>query len=102
MHTCWGTPHDAPPVPLDAPLGALAPASRASYGDHRMKPLLAPEIERYAHDHTTLLSPLLDELREVTLAKTKNPEMQVGRVEGMLLETLVALAGAKRVLEIGT
>jgi caffeoyl-CoA O-methyltransferase len=67
-----------------------------------MQPLLSPAIEQYVHDHTRPRPSLFDELREVTYAKMKDPEMQVGRVEGAFLKTLVALAGARRVLEVGT
>ena len=64
--------------------------------------LVAPEIEQYAHDHTSPRSPLFDELREVTYGSMASPGMQVGRVEGTLLKTLVAIMGARRVLEVGT
>jgi caffeoyl-CoA O-methyltransferase len=67
-----------------------------------MKPLLADDIERYAHDHTRARPPLLDELRERTYATMPSPHMQVGRVEGALLEMLCAISGARRVLEVGT
>jgi caffeoyl-CoA O-methyltransferase len=64
--------------------------------------LVAPEIEQYAHDHTTPRPPLFDELREVTYGSMSSPGMQVGRVEGTLLKTLCAIMGARRVLEVGT
>lgn len=64
--------------------------------------LLSPEIDRYVHDHTRARPPIFDELREVTYASMTDPQMQVGRVEGTLLKVLVALIGARRVLEIGT
>lgn len=67
-----------------------------------MKLLIAPEIDQYIHDHTRPRPPLFDELREVTYSSMADPEMQVGRVEGTLLKLLVALGGARRVLEIGT
>jgi caffeoyl-CoA O-methyltransferase len=67
-----------------------------------MKPLLSPELERYVHDHTRPRPALYDELRDVTYRSMRSPEMQVGRVEGTLLKLLVALSGARRVLEIGT
>jgi caffeoyl-CoA O-methyltransferase len=67
-----------------------------------MTPLVSPEIERYTEDHTTPRPALFDELREVTYGKMRDPHMQVGRVEGTLLKMLVALMGARRVLEIGT
>lgn len=67
-----------------------------------MKLLLPPEIEEYVHDHTRARPPLFDELREVTYSSMEDPQMQVGRVEGTLLKMLVAVSGARRVLEIGT
>jgi caffeoyl-CoA O-methyltransferase len=41
-------------------------------------------------------------LREETYRVTSNPGMQIGRVEGMFLRMLVAVSGARRVLELGT
>lgn len=67
-----------------------------------MKPLLDPDLEQYAHDHTSPRAPLFDELRAETYASMPSPHMQVGRVEGTLLELLCRMLGAKRVLEIGT
>lgn len=67
-----------------------------------MTPIVPEAIERYAHDHTTPRGALFDELRERTYATMKSPHMQVGRVEGAFLKTLCALAGARRVLEVGT
>lgn len=64
---------------------------------------LIPEaIEAYIHDHTRPRPPLFDELRDETRAKMEHYGMQVGRVEGTLLKLLVAMVGARRVLEIGT
>lgn len=67
-----------------------------------MTPLLSPDIERYVHDHTRARPALFDELRDVTHATMESPNMQVGRVEGGLLKMLVAITGARRVLEVGT
>ncbi len=67
-----------------------------------MIPIVPPEIEAYAHDHTSPRPALFDELRERTYASMASPHMQVGRVEGTLLKMLCALAGARRVLEVGT
>ena len=67
-----------------------------------MKLLVPDEIEQYAHDHTKPLAPLFDELRAHTYDNVACPQMQVGRVQGSLLKMLVALCGARRVLEIGT
>jgi len=67
-----------------------------------MQPLLAPALEDYVFAHTKPPSPLFEELREETYATMKSPQMQVGRVEGAVLRTLVAISGARSILEIGT
>jgi caffeoyl-CoA O-methyltransferase len=67
-----------------------------------MEPLINPELDRYAHDHTRAQPGIFDELREYTYAHIPDAGMQVGRVEGALLKMLVALMGARRVLEVGT
>jgi caffeoyl-CoA O-methyltransferase len=64
--------------------------------------IVDPAIEAYTEAHTTPRPPLFDELREVTYASMDSPHMQVGRVEGTLLKTLVALSGARRIVEVGT
>ena len=63
--------------------------------------LVSEEIENYAQRATTPPPPLLDELREVTYARTRMPQMQVGPLEGMLLQLLVRLSGARRGIEVG-
>ena len=67
-----------------------------------MLSLLDPQIEAYAYDHTTPSGALFDELRQVTLAETELPQMQVGRIEGQLLTLLVRLTRAKVAVEVGT
>ncbi|RJS26049.1 methyltransferase [Corallococcus sp. H22C18031201] len=64
--------------------------------------LVPRDIEAYAEAHTEHVSPLLEELRELTYAEVASPHMQVGRMEGTFLRLLVALLQARRVLEIGT
>ncbi|WP_426754454.1 O-methyltransferase [Myxococcus sp. Y35] len=64
--------------------------------------LVPPEIEAYAEAHTTAPAPLFEALRDVTYSRMSSPHMQVGAVEGAFLRMLVALTGARRVLEIGT
>jgi caffeoyl-CoA O-methyltransferase len=65
--------------------------------------ITAPEIERYAAEHTTPLPPLLDELVRETHARfADRAQMLCGQVEGQFLQMLVAMSGARRVLEIGT
>jgi caffeoyl-CoA O-methyltransferase len=67
-----------------------------------MTPLVHPDLEAYAEAHTSPRPPLFDDLRDVTYASMESPNMQVGRVEGTLLNLLVAISGARRVVEIGT
>jgi caffeoyl-CoA O-methyltransferase len=64
--------------------------------------LVPPAIEAYTEAHTSPRPPLFDELKAVTYASMQSPHMQVGRVEGTFLKMLVALAGARRIVEIGT
>jgi caffeoyl-CoA O-methyltransferase len=60
------------------------------------------EIEDYCRSHTTALPKVFDELKEDTYANLGQPQMQVGLLEGRFLSLLVAITGAKRVLELGT
>jgi caffeoyl-CoA O-methyltransferase len=59
-------------------------------------------IENYCREHSTPLPALFDEMRAATYAELHAPQMQVGMLEGNLLKMLVALSGARRVLEFGT
>lgn len=67
-----------------------------------MKLFVPKKIERYAADYTSPLSPLLEELQRETIRTMDNPQMLTGVVEGRLLQMLVTISGAERVLEIGT
>jgi caffeoyl-CoA O-methyltransferase len=60
------------------------------------------KVEEYAEAHTTPDGELFERLAEETRTKTTAPQMMVGRIEGRFLATLVALSGARRILEIGT
>jgi caffeoyl-CoA O-methyltransferase len=64
--------------------------------------IVPEEIERYAEEHTTPPTPLLDELAAETNATLRSPLMLTGPIEGRLLELLVHASGARRVLELGT
>jgi caffeoyl-CoA O-methyltransferase len=64
--------------------------------------IVEPKIEEYAESHTTPDGELFERLAEETRAKTTAPQMMVGRIEGRFLATLVALSGARRILEFGT
>ncbi len=68
-----------------------------------MPQIVSTEIERYAAAHTSPLPPLLEELvRETHSRFGGRAEMLCGQVEGQFLQMLVAMSGARRVLEIGT
>lgn len=67
-----------------------------------MVPLVDERLAGYAEAHTTKRSTLFEELRRVTFETATDPQMQVGAVEGTLLQLLVASLGARHVLEIGT
>jgi len=68
-----------------------------------MPQIVDPNVERYAAEHTTAEPP---ELRAVA-AETQErfgglAGMLTGHLEGAFLRSLVAMTGARRVLEIGT
>jgi caffeoyl-CoA O-methyltransferase len=67
-----------------------------------MKPLIAPEIEAYAQAHSQPESPIRRALREETERTREDAVMVVGPLEGAFLQMVTLMAGAKRVLEIGT
>ena len=64
--------------------------------------IVEPQVEEYAEAYTTPDGDLFERLAEETRAKTTAPQMMVGRIEGRFLATLVALSGARRILEFGT
>src|SRR4051794_40261159 len=64
--------------------------------------IVDPGVEDYAAARTTAPAAHLDALAEETRATLSAPQMLTGPLEGRLLQTLVWLAGARRVLEIGT
>lgn len=59
-------------------------------------------VEEYAFEHTAPEPDLLRRLSEETYARMEWPTMLTGRLEGRLLKLLAQIAGARRVLEIGT
>lgn len=63
---------------------------------------VAKEAEEYASEHTTPLSPLLEEIENFTLKDTPYPSMLTGRVEGRFLRLVAQLSGARRIVDIGT
>jgi len=64
--------------------------------------IIDERVEAYAEEHTSDDGELFRRLEAETREKTTAPEMMVGRIEGRLLEFLVRLTGASRVLELGT
>lgn len=67
-----------------------------------MLTMVAEEIELYAEAHTTNPGALFDELAAATKAATTSHQMMSGRTVGGLLQMLIHVGGASRVLEIGT
>lgn len=59
------------------------------------------EIEEYAKLYTSNEPELLKELAEFTETNMPKAQMLTGKIEGRLLKMLVALTGAKLILEIG-
>lgn len=76
-------------------------AAARSSGD-AMLTLVPEAIEDYVARHAEPLPPLLRELVDTTLSSTDRPTMLTGHVAGMVLQTMIAMSGARRVLEIGT
>lgn len=62
----------------------------------------ASEIEKYIHDHTDSVSPLLLELMKATEEKTGFARWSIGKSEGKLLQFLIKISGAKYAVEVGT
>lgn len=67
-----------------------------------MLTLVPEKIERYAAGHSAPESAVFKSLVRETRARTRLPQMQVGRVEGAFLRLLARLVRARRALEIGT
>jgi len=59
-------------------------------------------IEKYIEEHTSDVSKVLADLDRETHIKILRPRMLSGAVQGKLLELLVKMSGAKKILEIGT
>lgn len=67
-----------------------------------MNTLLPDLLENYAYEHSGAVSDELIELEETTKKELKYSEMLSGRVVANLLQIVMQLSGARRVLEIGT
>jgi caffeoyl-CoA O-methyltransferase len=59
-------------------------------------------LERYAIEHTSPLEPELEVIARATRQQTRSPGMMSGLVEARLLQALVHVVRAQRVLEVGT
>lgn len=67
-----------------------------------MPDITDPAIEAYAAEHSSLEPALLAELAAATRDFSQAHGMMVGRLEGRFLKMLVAVSGARRILELGT
>ena len=65
---------------------------------HSFMDVVAWEAEQYAVDHTSPMSPLLEEIENYTLNETNYPSMLTGRVEGRFLQVIVTLSGQETLL----
>ncbi len=67
-----------------------------------MDTIIPKALDDYCAAHTSPPSALLTEIEAWTRAHLKHPQMLTGHLEGALLQWLIRLTGARRVLEIGT
>jgi caffeoyl-CoA O-methyltransferase len=63
--------------------------------------LVNREIDQYAFEHTSPESDILNDLVSTTKKRLKYSQMLSGRVEGRLLQMLIRLSKAMKVLEVG-
>ena len=63
--------------------------------------LISKDIEQYCKDHSLDDTDLLKELSKTTWETEEIPQMLCGSLVGGLLQMLIKISGAKRVLEIG-
>jgi caffeoyl-CoA O-methyltransferase len=64
--------------------------------------IVEPRLEEYAAAHSSPEPPHLERHAAATRDFSADHRMMVGRLEGRFLKMLVAISGARRVLEIGT
>ncbi len=67
-----------------------------------MTELIAQAAEEYSEKHTSPFGGSFVEVAEWTRAHTDSPQMMSGGAEARLLQALIVIGGARRVLEIGT
>jgi len=75
---------------------------KAATGINSFMDVVAREAEVYAAEHTSPMSPLLEEIEQFTLTATPYPSMLTGRVEGRFLQLIVQLSRARNIVDIGT
>ena len=63
--------------------------------------LVSKDIEQYCKDYSLDDTNLLKELSNTTWQTEDKPQMLCGSLVGGLLQMLIKISGAKRVLEIG-
>ena len=63
---------------------------------------LTPALVNYALEHSSPLSPVAKRLIAETTAMGKVAGMQISPEQGLFLQFMISLTGARRVLEIGT
>ena len=63
--------------------------------------LISKDIEQYCKDYSLDDTDLLKELSKITWETEDKPQMLCGSLVGGLLQMLIKISGAKRVLEIG-
>jgi caffeoyl-CoA O-methyltransferase len=63
--------------------------------------LIAGAVERYSAEHTTPFGGAVAQAAQWTEANSDWPGMMAGLVEARLLQALVVIGGARRVLEVG-
>jgi caffeoyl-CoA O-methyltransferase len=68
----------------------------------RPGPLVDNEIEAYAARHTTPTSATLQAVAASTVGWSEHPGYMIDATEAQLLRLLVAVSGARRILEVGT
>ena len=66
------------------------------------RPVADQEMEAYAAAHSTAPSAMLDSVARSTREWSDRPQMMVDGLEGRFLALLVAVTGARRILEVGT
>jgi len=67
-----------------------------------MLTLMSQELEAYVQGHTTAEPAIFGRLAAETRESTDCPQMMVGNLEARLLQNIVHISGARRILEIGT